>query len=53
MELIKKYSVRYIYIGGLEKLYYSPKGLSKFASNMNGNIEKVYSNEEVDIYKVN
>ena len=53
LELIKKYRVRYIYVGGLEKLYYSPKGLSKFALHMNGNIEKVYSNQEVDIYKVN
>ena len=53
LELIKKYQVKYIYIGGLEKLYYSSKGLSKFRLNMKGKIETVYSNEKVDIYKVN
>jgi len=53
LELIKKYQVKYIYIGSLEKLYYSSKGLSKFQLNMKENIETVYSNEQVEIYKVN
>tara|TARA_Y100001960_G_C14765661_1_gene876793 strand:- start:2401 stop:3528 length:1128 start_codon:yes stop_codon:yes gene_type:complete len=51
--LIKKYEVEYIYIGRLEKLYYSSEGLSKFQSEMKGVIEAVYSNKEVEIYKVN
>jgi YYY domain-containing protein len=53
LELIKKYQVKYIYIGDLEKLYYSSKGLSKFRLNMKTKVEVVYSNEKVDIYKVN
>ena len=51
--LIKKYEVEYIYIGRLEKLYYSSEGLNKFQSEMKGVIETVYSNKEVEIYKVN
>ena len=52
-ELIEKYKVKYIYIGRLEKLYYSSDGLSKFKLEMKEDIEKVYSNKEVEIYKVN
>ena len=53
LELIEKYKVEYIYIGRLEKLYYSSDGLSKFKLEMKEAIEKVYSNKEVEIYKVN
>jgi len=52
LELIKKYQVKYIYIGSLERLYYSDKGLNKFTLGMNGRFEKIYSNQQVEIYRV-
>lgn len=50
--LVKKYNIRYIYIGELEKAYYNPAGLSKF-SQLTGNLLSiVYQNPGVTIYKI-
>jgi uncharacterized membrane protein len=49
--LLKLYSVKYIYVGPLEKLYYDPNGLNKF-DQPNDLWKLVYQNEQVKIYQV-
>ena len=52
LELIVKYEVEYIYIGQLERNYYPIEGLEKFTANRNDQIQRVFSNSNVTIYKV-
>tara|TARA_B100001123_G_scaffold451094_1_gene626859 strand:- start:34416 stop:36419 length:2004 start_codon:yes stop_codon:yes gene_type:complete len=53
MEIIDQYNIDLIYIGELEKLYYSELGLSKFESlEKMGKLIKVYNKNPVRIYKV-
>ena len=53
MEIIDQYHIDLIYIGELEKLYYSELGLSKFESlEKMGKLIKVYNKNPVTIYKV-
>ena len=52
LELIVKYEVEYIYIGQLERNYYPIEGLEKFTANRNDQIQRVFSNSNVAIYKV-
>ena len=51
-DLIKKYDVEFIYVGQLERLYYNEDGLKKFADTTQLWHQLVYSNAEVQIYKV-
>ena len=44
MRILQKYDVSYVIVGQLERLYYPPAGMSKFESNLNGNLELVYKN---------
>ncbi len=48
--IIEKYGVRYVYIGPYERLYYNPRGLSKFGT-MEG-LRLVYNQDGVKIYEV-
>lgn len=50
-DLLKKYDVRYVYVGGLEKARYGAKSLSRFAA-CTERYTLVYQNEEVTIYEV-
>ncbi|TAK30297.1 MAG: phospholipid carrier-dependent glycosyltransferase, partial [Chloroflexota bacterium] len=50
--LLGKYSVRYIYVGELERLYYPAQGLSKFDAMVGTDLTLVYQNEKVKIYQV-
>ena len=52
LSLLRKYGVEYVYIGRLERLYYPGPGLDKFDGAMAGDLEKVYRNPEVSIYRV-
>jgi len=52
LELIFKYEVEYIYIGQLEWIYYPREGLEKFTSNKSDQLQRVFSNSAVTIYKV-
>ena len=52
IELLRKYSVEYIYIGQLERLYYPKESLSKFKNTMLSSVESVYENEGVEIYRI-
>ena len=49
--LIRKYGVKYVYVGQLERLYY-PRGLEKFDQALRGDLDKVYENGQVAIYRV-
>ena len=52
LTLLHSYRVSYIYVGELEKAYYSPAGLSKFDRMvLDGMIEQVFQNTGVTIYR--
>ncbi len=52
LELLRRYRVRYVYLGQLERLYYPGAGLDKFEGGLSGVLRKVYQNEQVAIYEV-
>jgi YYY domain-containing protein len=51
MHLLNQYSVQYIYVGPLERIYYAGDGLDKF-DQPNDLWGPVYQNEQVKIYQV-
>ncbi len=52
--LLQKYHVRLIYVGDLERAYYSAAGLAKFDSMAaNGKLSVLYRSDGVTIYSVN
>ena len=51
-DLIKKYDVEFVYVGQLERIYYNADGLKKFADTTKSWHQLVYSNAQVQIYKV-
>jgi len=52
--ILDEYNVRYIYVGQLEHLYYPEVGLEKFTRmEKERQIDIVYKNQEVTLYKVN
>ena len=54
LELLQRYDVKYVYVGGLERAYYDPLGLQKFEHMLaSGIIKRVYNADDVIIYKVN
>ena len=53
-KLLAEYDVRYVIVGPLERAYYEPQGLSKFAVMVAEKTLRVaYRNEGVTIYEVN
>jgi len=53
LDLLRKYEVRYIYLGELERIYYPGPGLDKFeVMRAQGLLDLVYHNEKVRIYEV-
>ena len=50
--LLRKYDVSYVYVGQLERLYYPEAGIRKFDDGMAGVLERVYADEQSDIYRV-
>jgi uncharacterized membrane protein len=52
MRLIRKYNVKYVYVGQVERLYYPSAGLLKFDSSLSDALEEVFQNAEVTIYRV-
>jgi YYY domain-containing protein len=50
--LLRKYGVSYVYVGGLERIYYPEGGLHKF-ENAPEQFSVVYRSSGVTIYKVN
>ena len=51
LEVMRKYGVRYVYLGHLERIYF-PEGMEKFEDGLGGALEKVFDNGETAIYKV-
>ena len=49
---IRKYGVRLIVVGGLERAYYPAAGLAKFDRMVGNGLEVVYSQDGVTIYQV-
>ena len=52
LALLKKYHVEYIYVGPLERAYYSDAGLRKFDDLLNVALDLVYDQNGVRIYRV-
>lgn len=53
VEIIRKYNVRYIYVGDLERSYYPGEGLDKFERmRADGQLSLAYFNDRVRIYEV-
>ncbi len=53
MDFLKKYEVRYIVVGPMERAYYPPEGIAKFTSMAAaGKIQLAYENPGVKIYEV-
>ncbi|HEY3107592.1 MAG TPA: DUF2298 domain-containing protein, partial [Chloroflexota bacterium] len=52
LEVISRYDVRYIYVGELERAYYPEAGLRKFDQMVGRDLELVYDQEGVRIYRV-
>ncbi len=53
MEILRRYGVRYVYVGPYERLYYGEVGLSKFdLLAVQGALRVVYEGEGVRIYEV-
>ncbi len=52
VDLLKGYGVKYIYVGQLERMYYSPEGIAKFDSDLAPYLSKVFDSDEVSIYEV-
>lgn len=51
-DLLAQYGVKYIYVGQLEKSYYSLEGIAKFDSDLSPYVSKVFHSDEVAIYEV-
>ena len=53
LDLIDQYSVRYIVVGDLERIYYLPHGIEKFGKMVeDGTLELAYANDGTTIYRV-
>ncbi len=52
LRLLRQYNVDYIYLGDLERAYYTGPGLGKFDLMGDLGIKPVYANERVTIYRV-
>ncbi len=50
--LLRRYGVQYIYVGPLERAYYSPAGLAKFERSAGTYWDLAYENPEVRIYRL-
>ncbi|NOZ06801.1 MAG: hypothetical protein GXP41_10725, partial [Chloroflexi bacterium] len=51
-QFLRRYGVKYIYVGQLERLYYPGPGLDKFEQQRGRLWDLVYENDEVRIYRV-
>ncbi len=51
--ILERYNVRYVYVGGYERLYYDPHGLAKFVTMAKrGFLRVAYESHNVTIYEV-
>ncbi len=52
LRFLRRYDVRYVIVGQVERLYYPGAGLQKFQSGLNGALEVAYENPSLTIYRV-
>ncbi len=52
LRLLRKYNVRYVYVGQVERLYYPPEGLAKFDDRLAGRLTPVFDNGQTTIYRL-
>ena len=52
LSLLREYGVEYVYVGQLEGLYYPDDGLKKFENGMREQLEAVYRNGHVTVYRL-
>ena len=52
VDFLRKYQVQYVIVGQLEHLYYPQEGLAKFPAMAGRELDLVFQNEKVQIYKV-
>jgi YYY domain-containing protein len=52
LRFLQEYDVRYVIVGQLEHYYYSPSGIAKFATGLNGTLTPVFQNDQLTIYQV-
>ncbi|HUS82442.1 MAG TPA: DUF2298 domain-containing protein [Dehalococcoidia bacterium] len=52
VDFLRKYRVQYVIVGQLERLYYQSQGLAKFPAMAGRQLDLVFQNEQVQIYKV-
>ncbi len=54
LDILRQYNVSYIYVGELERAYYTPEGIAKFQQMADaGLLQIVYQDDAVTIYKMN
>ena len=51
-EVLRRYGVNYVVVGGLERAYYPAAGLAKFEAMVGQGLEVAYRADEVTIYRV-
>ncbi len=51
-DLLAQYGVEYIYVGQLERSYYSEEGIAKFEAGLSPYLSKVFQSDQVSIYQV-
>jgi uncharacterized membrane protein len=52
LSFLKKYEVRYVMVGQLERIYYPAEGLAKFENGIQGSLKLVHTNPGLQIYEV-
>ncbi|MBI4212815.1 MAG: glycosyltransferase family 39 protein [Chloroflexi bacterium] len=52
LRILRRYRVELVYIGGLEKVFYSAEGLAKFEQLVGRGLQRVYQQGGVTIYQV-
>tara|TARA_B100001123_G_scaffold430295_1_gene549993 strand:- start:1270 stop:5511 length:4242 start_codon:yes stop_codon:yes gene_type:complete len=50
--IARKYDVQYVYVGALERAYYPSEGIIKFSHMAGKQLDLVFSNRDVQLYKV-
>jgi uncharacterized membrane protein len=52
IDFLRKYRVSYVIVGQVERLYYPEEGIAKFAQMEGRELELVYENPKIQIYRV-